>query len=77
MERFKYLISRFGMLIPFVATIICLLISKSVEAPHAANATIAMWVFFSIFVAWLGSWIVRVIIQSVKVNKEIDEANKK
>jgi hypothetical protein len=73
MERFKYLISRFGMIIPFVLTIICLLISKSTVEPHAGNAEIAMWVFFSIFVAWLGSWLVRVGIKWFQTKKEIDE----
>lgn len=77
MERVKYLVSRFGMLIPFVLTIICLLISKSTAEPHSSNAEIAMWVFFSVFVAWLGSWLVRVGIHWFKTKKEIEEADKK
>lgn len=74
MERAKYLLSRFGMIIPFVLTLICLFVSKSVEEPHAYRAETAMWVFAGLFGASLIAWIVRVIINVVKVNKEIDEA---
>jgi len=73
MERFKYLIGRFGMLIPFVLTIVCLLISKSTEEPHSTNAEYAMWGFFVVFVGWLASWLVRVGIHSVKTWKWIDK----
>jgi len=77
MERFKYLISRFGMLIPFVLTIVCLFIKNSVAEPHASNAGIAMWVFFSMFVVWLVSWLVRVGINWFKTKKEMDSQYKK
>ncbi len=73
MEMVKYLVSRFGMLIPFVLTIICLLISKSVEEPHAARTETAMWVFFGIFAAWLVSWIVRVMIKWFQTKKELSK----
>lgn len=72
MERVKYLVSRFGMLIPFVLTIICLLISKSVEEPHATRTETAMWIFFGIFAVWLVSWIVRVMIKWFQTKKELD-----
>ncbi len=68
----KYLLSRFGMIIPFVLTIICLLISKSVEEPHATRAETAMWVFFGMFAVWLVSWIVRVMINWFQTKKEMD-----
>lgn len=77
MERFKYLISRFGMLIPFVLTIVCLLIKNSTVEPHSSNAGIAMWVFFSMFVVWLVSWLVRVGINWFKTKKEIESHYKK
>jgi len=35
-----------------------------------------MWVFFGLFGASLVTWIVRVVIRAVQVNKEIDEAGK-
>jgi uncharacterized membrane protein len=68
----KYLLSRFGMIIPFVLTIICLLISKSIEEPHATRAEISMWVFFGMFAVWLISWIVRVMIKWFQTKKEMD-----
>jgi ABC-type glycerol-3-phosphate transport system permease component len=74
MERFKYLMSRFGMIIPFVVTIICLLISKSAGEPHASNARIAMWVFLGLFTASLSYWVVRQVIEAVRINKEINDA---
>jgi len=77
MERVKYLVNRFGMIIPFVLTIICLLISNSVEEPHATRAATAMWVFFVLSAGWLVSWIVRVAISWVKAKKEIENSHKK
>ena len=76
MEKLKYLLSRFGMIIPFALTVIMLIVSKSVEEPHAHRAETAMWVFFGLFGASLVIWIVRVVIRAVQVNKEIDEAGK-
>lgn len=76
MEKLKYLLSRFGMIIPFALTVIMLFVSKSVEEPHAHRAETAMWVFFGLFGAALVTWIVRVVIRAIQVNKEIDEAEK-
>jgi len=67
MERFKYLISRFGMLIPFAIAVICIL----------AGWTIASYVFAGIFAVWLVSWLVRVGINWWKTKKEIEAADKK
>lgn len=73
MEKFRYLISRFGMLIPFVLTVISLIIKNSTQEPHSQRAEIAMWVFFSMFVVWLVSWLVRVGIGWWKTKKEFDK----
>ena len=72
MQKFISIIARFGMLIPFVLTIVCLFIKNSAPEPHASNAGIAMWVFFSMFVVWLVSWFVRVGINWFKTKKEMD-----
>ena len=74
MKMFKYLMNRYGMIIPFVFTIVCLLISKSVGEPHATRATTAMWVFFGMFAVWLVSWIVRVMIKWYQTKKEIENS---
>lgn len=71
MERWKYLLSRFGMLIPFVITVVLKLASAGAEEPHAGRLETAMWIFFAIFCGWLGYWLVRVGIHWFKTRKEI------
>ena len=76
MEMFKYIMNRYGMVIPFVITVALFLTSKSVEEPHASRLEAAMWVFFGVFVLWLISWIVRVGIKWVQTRKEILDGDK-
>jgi hypothetical protein len=79
-DKLIHLVKRFGMLIPFVITVILLLVSGSmvgdnneILSAHYQGVRTAMWVFFSIFVVWLGTWLVRVGIHAVKTWKLMDK----
>jgi len=75
MEKVKYYLINFGMFIPFIATIICLFISKNVGEPHAANATVAMWSSFALFGAWLVFWLFLQGRKWYETKKEIEAAD--
>ena len=62
-DKILYYLHRFGMIIPFVLSVICLL----------SGAKTASYIFAGIFAAYLVYWIVRVIITVVKWDKMFDK----
>ncbi len=65
-DKILYYLHRFGMIIPFVLSVICLL----------SGAKTASYIFAGIFAAYLVYWIVRVIITVVKWDKMFDKERK-